>query len=75
MCPISNGFEDRTFSMYSTKIFDKKEILRTVYNTTLVQFTSYNTFSKIPQSASMHFATRVRTRRVARLYSVRRTVR
>jgi hypothetical protein len=37
----------------------------------LVQFTKYNTFSsKIPPSASVHFATRVRTRRVARLYSV-----
>jgi hypothetical protein len=29
----------------------------------------YNTFSKIPPSTSMHFATRVRTWRVARLYS------
>jgi hypothetical protein len=38
--------------------------------TKLVQFTSYNTFSKIPPSTSMHFATRARTWRVARLYSV-----
>jgi hypothetical protein len=37
--------------------------------TKLVQFTQYNTFSKIPPSTSMHFATRVRTWRVARLYS------
>jgi hypothetical protein len=36
--------------------------------TELVQFTQYNTFSKIPPSISMHFATRVRTWRVARLY-------
>jgi hypothetical protein len=37
--------------------------------TKLVQFTYYNTFSKIPPSTSMHFATRVRTWRVPRLYS------
>jgi hypothetical protein len=37
--------------------------------TKLVQFTYYNTFSKIPPSTSVHFATRVRTWRVARLYS------
>jgi hypothetical protein len=41
-----------------------------VQETKLVQFTQYNTFSKIPPSTSMHFATRVRTWRVARLYSV-----
>ena len=34
--------------------------------TKLVQFTQYNIFSKIPQSASMHFATLVRTWCVAR---------
>jgi hypothetical protein len=38
--------------------------------TKLVQFTQYNTFSKIRPSTSMHLATRVRTWRVARLYSV-----
>jgi hypothetical protein len=38
--------------------------------TKLVQFTQYNTFSKIPPSTSMHIATRVWTWRVARLYSV-----
>jgi hypothetical protein len=32
-------------------------------------YTRYNTFSKIPPSTSIHFATRVRTWRVARLYS------
>jgi hypothetical protein len=36
----------------------------------LVQFTKYNTFSKIPPSTSMHFPSRVRTWRVARLHSV-----
>jgi hypothetical protein len=41
-----------------------------VQMTKLVQFTKYNAFSKIPPSTSMHFATRVRTWRVARLYSV-----
>jgi hypothetical protein len=37
--------------------------------TKLVQFTYYNIFLKIPLSTSMHFATRVRTQRVTRLYS------
>jgi hypothetical protein len=32
MCPISNGFRDRAISLYSSKIVDKKEILRTVFN-------------------------------------------
>jgi hypothetical protein len=32
-CPIPNGFRDRTISLYSSKIVDKKEILRTVSNT------------------------------------------
>jgi hypothetical protein len=30
MCPIPNGFRDRAISLYSSKIVDKKEILRTV---------------------------------------------
>jgi hypothetical protein len=38
--------------------------------TKLVQFTWYNTFSKIPPSTSMHSAACVRTWRVARLHSV-----
>jgi hypothetical protein len=42
----------------------------TVRVTKFVQFTQYNTFSKIPPSTSTNFATRVRTWRVARLYSV-----
>jgi hypothetical protein len=32
MCPIPNGCRDRTISLYSSKIADKKEILRTVSN-------------------------------------------
>jgi hypothetical protein len=35
----------------------------------VVQFTQYNTFSKILPSTSMHFGTPVRTRSVARLCS------
>jgi hypothetical protein len=33
ICPIPNGFRDRAISLYSSKIVDKKEILRTVSNT------------------------------------------
>jgi hypothetical protein len=33
MCPIRNGFRDRTISLYTAKIVDRKEILRTVSNT------------------------------------------
>jgi hypothetical protein len=33
MCPIPNGFRDRTISLYSSKIVDKKQILHTVSNT------------------------------------------
>jgi hypothetical protein len=33
MCPISNGFRDGVISLYSSKIVDNKEILRTVSNT------------------------------------------
>jgi hypothetical protein len=33
MCPIQNGFRHRDISVYSSKIVDKKEILRTVSNT------------------------------------------
>jgi hypothetical protein len=33
MCPILNGFRDRVILLYSSKIVDKKEILRTVSNT------------------------------------------
>jgi hypothetical protein len=33
MCPFPSGFRDRAISLYSSKIVDKKEILRTVSNT------------------------------------------
>jgi hypothetical protein len=33
MCPLPDGFRDRAISLYSSKIVDKKEILRTVSNT------------------------------------------
>jgi hypothetical protein len=33
MCPIPNSFRDRAISLYSSKIVDKNEILRTVSNT------------------------------------------
>jgi hypothetical protein len=33
MCPIPNGFRDRAIPLYSSKIVDKKEILRTVFHT------------------------------------------
>jgi hypothetical protein len=33
MCPIPNGFRDRIISPYSSKIVDKKDILRTASNT------------------------------------------
>jgi hypothetical protein len=45
-----------------------------VQMTKLIHFTAYNTLSEIPRSKSMHFATRVRTWRVARLYSIQRTL-
>jgi hypothetical protein len=32
-CPIPNVFRDRAISLYSYRIVDKKEILRTVSNT------------------------------------------
>jgi hypothetical protein len=33
MCPVPNGFRDRTISLYSSKISDKKETLSTISNT------------------------------------------
>jgi hypothetical protein len=33
MCPIPNRFRDRVISWYSSRIVDKREILRTVSNT------------------------------------------
>jgi hypothetical protein len=35
MCHIPNGFRDTVISLCSSKIVDKKEILRTVYNTAI----------------------------------------
>jgi hypothetical protein len=32
MCPIPNGFRDKAISLYSSKIADKKDILRAVFN-------------------------------------------
>jgi hypothetical protein len=32
MCTIPNGFRERAISLYSSKIIDKKEVLRTVSN-------------------------------------------
>jgi hypothetical protein len=79
MCPIPNGFRDRAVSLYSSKIIAKKEILRTVSNTGIYCSSWYSLpnithFTKIPPSTSMHFATRVRAWRVARLYCVQCTV-
>ena len=74
MYTIPNGFRDRAISMYNRKSFDKREILRvrTVSNTGIYCSsdrvgTVYNKFSKIPPSASMNFAARVKTWRVVRL--------
>jgi len=74
MCPIPNGFWDRTIWMYNRKIVDKKDILRvrTVSNTSTYCSsdrvgTVYNKCSKIPPSTSVHFATRVKTWRVVHL--------
>jgi len=60
--------------MYSRRIVDMKEILRarTVSNTDIYCSsdrvgTVYNKCSKTPPSTSMHFATRVKKRRVVRL--------
>jgi hypothetical protein len=33
MCPTPNGFRGRAISLYSSKIVDKKQILRTVSDT------------------------------------------
>jgi hypothetical protein len=71
MYPIANGFRDRDISLYSSKSVDKTEILRTVSNTDIYcSSDKVSTFSKSPPPTSAHFATRVRTWRVARLYSV-----
>jgi hypothetical protein len=47
MCPIPNGFRDRTNRMYSCKIIYKKEILRALSNIYCLsgKFIIYNKFS------------------------------
>jgi hypothetical protein len=35
MCSITNDLRDRAISLYGSKILDKKEILRTVPNTSV----------------------------------------
>jgi hypothetical protein len=74
---ILNNHHFVWISLYSSKTVDKKIYyvlfliqIFIVQVIEVVQFTYYNTFSKIPPSISMHSATRVRTWRVARLYSV-----
>jgi hypothetical protein len=77
ICPIPNGFRDTAISLYRPKLLVRKRyyllFLTPVFIfqvTKLVQFTQYNTFPRIAPSKSMQFATRERTWRVARLYSV-----
>jgi len=71
MCPIPNGFRDGALLLYSCKNVDKKYYVVllipvfVVQVAKLVQVVWYNTFSKIPPSSSVNFATRVRTWRVA----------
>jgi hypothetical protein len=74
MCPILNSYRDRGISLYSSKLVDKKEILCALSNTGIYcssdkvgKFTWESTFSKIPPSTSVYFATRVRTWRDAHL--------
>jgi hypothetical protein len=72
---IPNDFRGRPISLCSSKIVDKKEILRNVPDTVIycsgekvgTIYTYYNTFSKIPPPISVCFAARVRTWRVALL--------
>jgi hypothetical protein len=45
MCPIPNGFRDRAISLYSSKIVDKKEILRTVSNTGIYCLSAFVQFT------------------------------
>jgi hypothetical protein len=72
MHPLPKVFRERDISLYSSKncryyvLF--LIVVFIVQVTKLVQFIKHNTFSKIPPLTSMHFETRVRTWRVARLY-------
>ena len=68
MYTIPNGFRYRVIWLYNRKTVDKKDILRVraVSNTDIYCSsdrvgTVYNKCSKIPQSTSMHFPTRVKT--------------
>jgi hypothetical protein len=65
MCPIPNGFRGRAFSLYSSIIFDKKEILRTTPNAGIYCSSCFST--------PIHFASRVKAWRVTRLYSVQKS--
>ena len=74
MCPIPNSFRVRAAWMYSNKTVDKKEVLHLctlsnygIYCSSNRVGTVYNKCSKISPSASMHFATRVKTWCVVRL--------
>jgi hypothetical protein len=77
MCSIPNGFLDRIISLYSSKIVDKKIILHTVSNTGIycssdrlgTGYIVWHIFENSTVSI-VNFATRVRTWRVARLYTV-----
>jgi hypothetical protein len=73
MCRVPNGFRDRAISLYISKIVDNKEILR-IYCSSDKVGTVYLVKYIFENSTLMHFATRVRTWRVARLYSVQCTV-
>jgi hypothetical protein len=76
VCPIPNGFRDRAISHYNFKIVDKKEILRTVSHSGIYCSSDKvgTVYLVIPPSTTMHFETRVRTWRVARLYSAQYSV-
>jgi hypothetical protein len=45
MCRIPNGFRDTAISLYSSKIVDKKEILRAISKTGIVQVTKLVQFT------------------------------
>jgi hypothetical protein len=70
MVATPNGFGDRDISLYSSKIVDNKELLRTVSNTDIYCSSVKVGTVYLVLSTTMHSATHVRTWRVARLYSV-----
>jgi hypothetical protein len=59
-CAVAKLLINRHYVLFLMSVF-------IVQVTQSVQFTQYSTFSKVPPSTSMHFATRVRTWRVASL--------